>query len=783
MNDNCLYHAAYSETIATKGKYRLRIVLWAKSGDFEDRSITIHWYDQLQENSEPYYRRAFLRRMLEYKCEERGVLDPVSSKRYSCVRSKSPDSPYEYDAWPYQNKLPKVYEKMPEEYKEKMNVWVVTLDSKSPKFWYLLHLKSNEKVYWWGKGGLKEESEGRPDKRCFEVNVIDNPYPEEVILAKTPTTKSELQPPEQPDWIEGITVYQIFLDRFAKGNENKSVPEPRLEWGEKPHLDYPRVAKEHAGGDLAGIKKHLNHLRELGVGTVYITPIFKSPTNHKYDTEDYTNIDASFGVEKNLVELVHEAHKSGIKVLLDGVFNHCSDKLLINGVRPFEDVIVKGERSRYRSWFHFDEWSDTPRDWKYECFWAVKSIPKFNTDNSECAAYLLEVATQWMEKAGIDGWRLDTARDVSHKFWKLFRKTVKSENPDAWIIGEILWGGKEYLLSDELDSLTSIRWGNVILDFIEGFNKDRVLKTDAQWLDGELQYLLHEEYTPQIFASLVQMLGNHDTMRVQTRVGPARARLAAILLFTSPGIPLVYYGDEIGMEGGHDPDCRRCMEWNREKWNGDTFELYKKLIKIRRERPWLRDGGWETLLAEGGRYAFRRSSHPTLGKPTPHLGESLWVIVNRSHEKFDNPPVFPLYKDVGLESIEKPSALIDLLTEERIPVTEPFEVQIGPFDANILVPVEEEGLRPKRWQRCRSPQSCTRSPVNSVHLEYIADVRFRLLYFMSGMCVLKYNWRRSDRTGSGIRESKGRIVTFLPLLPFLPFLKLATYEMEYWSKK
>jgi glycosidase len=247
-------------------------------------------------------------------------------------------------------------------------------------------------------------------------------------------------------------------------------------------------------------------------------------------------------------------------------------------------------------------------------------MPKLNTAHPECAEYFLEVGEYWLQEAGIDGWRLDVANEVDHVFWRRFRDRVKTINPDAWILGEIWHAAQDWLHGDEFDSVMNYPWRDAALAFLTG-------KIDAEGYDEALRrnrYL----YSPQVTAGLLNLLGSHDTPRVRTVVESAKlARLAAVLQFTMPGIPLIYYGDEIGMKGGPDPDCRRCMEWNEDKQDGKTLGLYRNLIRLRKENPWLMGGSYETLLADQGsaRYAFRRAAE---GSDETQGRRALEVYVN-----------------------------------------------------------------------------------------------------------------------------------------------------------
>ena len=370
-----------------------------------------------------------------------------------------------------------------------------------------------------------------------------------------------------PEWVKTATCYQIFPERFAVGQSDKDLSYVNTKWGVKP------TPESYYGGDLAGIREHLDYLVDLGVNVLYMTPVFCSPTNHKYEITDYENVDSAFGGNEALKALIEDAHKLGIKVILDGVFNHCSCR------HPFfRDAQKNGKKSPYYNWFF---WKD---DGSYLTFGSVKTMPKLNTGNPDVMRYFSNIAVMWMRDYGADGWRLDVSDEISHKFLRAFRDAVLKQNPQAIIIGEDWHRAVRYLNGDEYDGIMNYGVTKACLDLL-AFNtidsiafRDRVVR-------------LYHTYSIAANQKMLNLLGSHDTDRFLTRVkGDAdRFRTAAAIMFFYPGIPCVYYGDEIGMEGGYDPDCRRTFDWNTENWDNETRDLIKRLMKLKKE-PALSDG-------------------------------------------------------------------------------------------------------------------------------------------------------------------------------------------------
>jgi len=380
-------------------------------------------------------------------------------------------------------------------------------------------------------------------------------------------------------WTREAIAYQIFPDRFCRGASSR-IPESAERWGSKP------TARGFMGGNLSGITRRLDYLEELGVNLLYLTPIFESPSNHGYDTSDYYTVEPRLGSEKDLQILLSLAHVRGMRILLDGVFNHCG-----RGFVPFRDVLENGFRSRYRDWFHFYRFPASDEgSHEYRAFQDAPGMPVFNLRNPETREFLLEVGQYWTRQ-GIDGWRLDAVGESEDRvFWREFRRVVKAVNPRAYIIAEIWKGGGE---EDAFDGVTNYPLRETMLEFF--LRRSIRASHFAASVDR-----LFSDLTRSSVPAMFNIVGSHDTERIMTLAGGDldRVMLIHLFLFCCPGVPAVYYGDEIGLEGGKDPDNRRAMSWDPRTWNHDLWEFTRRLIAVRRSVDPLRHGDWRTLFAD-----------------------------------------------------------------------------------------------------------------------------------------------------------------------------------------
>lgn len=401
-------------------------------------------------------------------------------------------------------------------------------------------------------------------------------------------TEADLYKEEK--WLQEAVVYQIFVDRFENGDKTNDLPDT-LPWGGEV------TPKSMFGGDLQGIINKLDYIEELGVDLIYLTPIFKSTSNHKYNTMDYFQIDPQFGTLDTARELVKRCHEKNIRIVFDAVFNHSGSDFF-----AFKDVIKNGENSKYKDWYFVDEFPvDTNKVNYYTFANHVSEMPKFNTANPEVKEYLLKVAQYWVKEIGIDGWRLDVCDEVDHDFWRAFRKAVKECNPKAIVVGEIMHEASSFLKGDQLDSIMNYPFKGAMTDF---FAKRSI---SAEKFDDILS-VNRCIYMDSITRQMWNLFDSHDTARFLTECDNniERMKLAIAFQFTYVGVPYVYYGDEIGLEGGHDPQSRKCMIWDESKQNKDFFNLYKNLIKIRKENPVLVYGEYKNLVCKDNVIIFER---------------------------------------------------------------------------------------------------------------------------------------------------------------------------------
>lgn len=398
-----------------------------------------------------------------------------------------------------------------------------------------------------------------------------------------------------PYWLQDAVFYQIFPDRFSNGDPAND-PINVDKWGNPPTI------WNFQGGDLRGIIQRFNYLLDLGINAIYLNPIFLSPANHRYHTTDYYKIDSRLGNMRDFTALLDLAHQNNVRIILDGVFNHCS-----RGFFAFNDLLENNHHSAYKDWFHVHRFpldAYGPGDAiNYDAWWNFKSIPKFNTGNPEVRKYIMDVARYWIEK-GIDGWRLDVPNEINDDvFWAEFRHVVKSANRDACLIGEIWTADPRWANDSHFDGLMHYPVRESLLACLTG--KENVT-TFANTVEG-----MFKIYPRENAFSMYLPLGSHDTERVFTVLGGHldKVKLAFQFIFAYPGSPAIYYGDEVGLEGGKDPDCRRAFPWDPAGWKADLHPWIQNLISIRKGRSSLRRGDYNRIKIdnERGLYVFSRS--------------------------------------------------------------------------------------------------------------------------------------------------------------------------------
>jgi glycosidase len=448
-----------------------------------------------------------------------------------------------------------------------------------------------------------------------------------------------------PAWSHGAVIYQIFPDRFANG-EPANDPPGAAPWGTPP------AWLEFQGGDLQGVARRADYLQELGVDVVYLTPIFASPSTHKYDCMDYRHVDQAFGGDDALKALVEALHRRGMRLILDASFNHCHPRFF-----AFQDLVEKGPASPYRDWFtvydypvrvkvrpHLAPPGDEQRDPQYRrwlrafdlntgvpvetvadegppiepsylAWYGVLDMPKLNQRNPATRAYFLDVTAYWLREFGIDGWRMDVARHIEADFWRDFARAAKAASPDCYLLAEIWGDTSPWLQGDMFDATMNYFFRDLCVDWFAVAAMD----TPA-FLDGIARMLAR--YAPQVTAATHNLFSSHDVERFRHAAGEEirRLRLATLFQLTMPGAPGLYYGDEIGMSGGPDPDCRRAFPWDRpEAWDAGQLALVRDLARLRHQEAALRLGEWRAVWAQKDAFAFERT----------HEGSRIVVIINR----------------------------------------------------------------------------------------------------------------------------------------------------------
>ncbi len=503
----------------------------------------------------------------------------------------------------------------------------IKMPSSPTLLWYYFEVKTDDGVFYYGNNkeglGALGESYTTLPASLFQVTVYDKCY----------TT---------PDWFKKSIAYQIFPDRFCNGNDDGAFLGNRNDiikrnWNDTPFYKTEQFGGEYKcndffGGNLSGIIKKLPYLKELGISVIYLNPIFRAYSNHKYDTGSYEEIDEMFGDEKIFCALCNEAEKMGIKIILDGVFNHTgSDSMYFNKNGTYNSVgAYQSQASPYYSWYKFNKWPE-----EYESWWGIKTLPHVEEESEELRKYLLSdenaIIKKWL-KLGAYGWRLDVVDELPDFFVKELRENAKKAKDDCVIIGEV-WEDasnkvaysklREYFWGDELDSVMNYPMRDALIGAALG-------TIDANTLNRRLMSL-KENYPPQAYYSLLNMVSSHDTARILTIMGAgdllneskdfkatftlsgdrldiARKRTMLILSMqmTLPGVPCIYYGDELGMQGFEDPFCRGTFPWDKVDDNNDMYNHFHKMIQLRNSSDAFSTGEFECVYKIGSVYGFIR---------------------------------------------------------------------------------------------------------------------------------------------------------------------------------
>jgi cyclomaltodextrinase / maltogenic alpha-amylase / neopullulanase len=473
-----------------------------------------------------------------------------------------------------------------------------------------------------------------------------------------------------PDWVKDAIIYQIFPDRFAKSAQVV-----------KPHniepWDTPPTTLGYKGGDLYGVVEHLDYLRDLGINTIYFNPIFQSASNHRYHTHDYFQVDPLLGGNAAFKALLEAAHSRGMRVILDGVFNHAS-----RGFFQFNQTLENASASPYRDWFNFHDFPVRAYngDPNYDAWWGLAALPKFNIENPQVREFIYGVAEYWVRE-GIDGWRLDVPGEIDDdEFWCEFRRRIKAVNPDAYIVGEIWQRGDRWLCGDQFDAVMNYQLTRLLLSFFANHGGiDHELAHESSY--GEIRPMDTTEFTRaltdlltwyprEITLAQMNLLDSHDTARFVTIAhGDTTAlKLAFLLMFCYVGVPTIYYGDEIAMEGRKDPDCRRTMIWEPSKRGREMLAYTKKMTTLRNNHTALRYGNMTTVYAQSKTLVFARQ----------YKDETMLVGINAAHE--------PITLDLRVDRIlSDGKTLIEEWTREQIIVKDGFacSITIQPRDGTV----------------------------------------------------------------------------------------------------
>lgn len=517
---------------------------------------------------------------------------------------------------------------------------------KCGNIWYYFEVVTSDGIVYYGNnaeglGGIGKIYENVPDK-LFQITIYSADY-------------------QTPNWWKNSVCYQIFCDRFFNGNEDGTFNGKRNDiikhsWGDEPFYQPSQfggeyLANDFFGGNLKGIMKKLEYLSQLGISSVYLNPIFKAFSNHKYDTGDYMKIDEMFGTEEDFKNLCNAAEKYGIRIILDGVFNHTgSDSKYFNKKGNYPEAgAYQSESSKYFEWYNFKKWNTD-----YESWWGMLTLPQVNEKSLSYQNYILKdddsVVKHWL-KAGAYGWRLDVVDELPEFFVKILHDEVKKQNPEAVIIGEV-WEDasnkvsygeeREYFLGNSLDSVMNYPMREALILAVMG-------KITAEELDERLMSL-KENYPKPAYYSLLNMISTHDTERILTALSGApdrksisreeqaryhidgellkksieRVKQIVIMQMLMPGVPCIYYGDEAGLQGYGDPFCRNTYPWGNE--NQDLLNWYKSAIALRKGSRAYVEGEFETIYKVGNAYAFIRYKNDDKHVVVANFSDvSVWV--------------------------------------------------------------------------------------------------------------------------------------------------------------
>lgn len=455
---------------------------------------------------------------------------------------------------------------------------------------------------------------------CVEYHDINNINKYQITVSKKTET---------PTWFKEGILYHIFVDRFNKTgkiNNPKKNSFIYANWEDTPmyikNKENEVIRWDFHGGNLKGIISKLNYLKSLGISVIYLSPIFKSQSNHKYDTGDYKTIDPMFGDEEIFKELIYKAGKKGINIILDGVFSHTGDdSIYFNKYGNYDSLgAYQSEDSKYYSWYNFKDYPN-----EYDCWWGVKSLPNVNETEKSYMDYIIRdkdsVIKKWMNY-GVKGWRLDVADELPSTFIEALKKETLNIDDDSIIIGEV-WEDasnkisyderRKYFLGDQLNGVTGYVFKNIVVEFLKGNIKSQDVYNSFM--------TIKENYPKEVFKSNLNLLGTHDTRRILTELNEDKnlLKLAVFIQMTFEGVPYIYYGDEAGLIGEKDPDNRRTYPWENE--DKDILNFYKKIVKERKNNK---------LLLNGETKFLKLSNQNIFGYIRYIKNNKLLILINRS---------------------------------------------------------------------------------------------------------------------------------------------------------
>ena len=486
-----------------------------------------------------------------------------------------------------------------------------------------------------------------------------------------------------PSWYKEGVMYNIFVDRFNNGNRNKKPSNPKknsfiyANWSDEPMYIKDKngeVARwDFHGGNLKGIINKLGYLKRLGVSIIYLSPIFESSSNHKYDTGNYKKIDPMFGDEEILKELIEKANKKGINIILDGVFSHTgADSKYFNKFGNYDEVgAYQSKDSKYSSWYTFNDFPDD-----YKCWWGVKDLPNVNELNKSYMDYIIydkdSVINKWTNM-GIKGWRLDVADELPTEFIKEIRKELKKNDAESVLVGEV-WEDasnkitynerRNYLVGNQLDSVMGYPFRDNIVSFLKGNITSKELNNKFM--------TIKENYPKESFKANLNLISSHDVARIKTELhyDEAMVKLAVATQMTFEGVPYIYYGDEAGLCGGTDPDNRKTYPWKNE--DEDMIEFYKEAINIRKKYSVLTNGDTEFIdTNDDDVFGYIRFNDKC---------EKILILINRSLE---NKNISINIKENTLEIVDikySSKKYLEFISKEE----EEFNLQISPKSFNIF---------------------------------------------------------------------------------------------------